>query len=261
MKQQIQHRLGIAHVRDAMARFVGGELSRDQVLEELRIGKTRLYELRGSFLAARAAGKACDWTPGVSGGDHAAPWPDEVHRFLRRVLSPDGEARRYSYAFAASEAGRLFGQTLDRAQVRRWAIDQGIKIAVPKPRPPAHARRWQRTNVVLSVDLEFIADSWVSNVASTGEAHIWFRNLPTNLSANLWANTTKQHITIHLPWSQRDVWREWVASGPSGHTFTFNKATKTLPDTIDGVGTWQSSVTQNVTWWKDLDAPTVLVVK
>ena len=147
MKEQILHRLGIAHVRDVMARFVGGDLSHDQVMEELRIGKTRLYELRGLFLAARAAGKADMWTPGVSGGNHATPWPEEVHRFLRRVLSPDGETKRYSYAFAASEAGRLFGLTLDRAQVRHWAIEQGIKIAVPKPRPPAHARRWQRSNI------------------------------------------------------------------------------------------------------------------
>lgn len=130
-----------------MAGFVSGKFSRDLAMEELQIGKTRLYELRGSFLAAKAAGKASEWTPGVSGGDRAEPWPDEVHRFLRRVLSPCGADKRYSYAFAASEAGRLFGQTLDRAQVRHWAIEHGIKIAVPKPRPPAHARRWQRTNI------------------------------------------------------------------------------------------------------------------
>lgn len=28
--------------------------------------------------------------------------------------------------------------------MRHWAIDHGIKIAVPKPRPLAHVRRWQR---------------------------------------------------------------------------------------------------------------------
>jgi len=56
-------------------------------------------------------------------------------------------------------------------------------------------------------------------------------------------------------------WREWVASGPSGHTFTFNKTTKTLPDTIDGVGTWQSGVTQNVTWWNDSDPRLVITIR
>jgi len=117
------------------------------------------------------------------------------------------------------------------------------------------------TNVVLSADLESIGDEWLFNVASTGSAHVWFRNLPANLSGSLWANTTKQHITIHLPWSQQEAWREWVASGPSGHTFTFNKQTKTLPDTIDGVGTWQVGITQNVTWWKDRDSYFIIVVR
>ena len=117
------------------------------------------------------------------------------------------------------------------------------------------------TNVVLSADLESIEGDWLYNVASTGEAHVWFRNLPTNLSGTLWSNTTKQHITIHLPWSQRDAWREWVASGPSGHTFTFNNTTKTLPENIDDVGTWKSSITQNVTWWKDSDSHFTITVR
>ena len=117
------------------------------------------------------------------------------------------------------------------------------------------------TNVVLSADLESISANWLYNVASTGEAHVWFRNLPANLPGNLWANTTKQHITIHLPWSQQDTWREWVASGPSGHTFTFNKATRTLPEHLNDVGTWQAGVTQNVTWWKDAEKPTLVLIK
>ena len=125
----------------------------------------------------------------------------------------------------------------------------------------AFSRCSNLTNVVLSADLESIASDWLYNVASTGSAHVWFRNLPGNLPGNLWANTTKQHITIHLPWSQQDAWREWVASGPSGHTFKFNNQTKALPDTIDGVGTWLSSVTQNVTWWKDRDPYFIIVVR
>lgn len=117
------------------------------------------------------------------------------------------------------------------------------------------------TNVVLSADLESISANWLYNVASTGEAHVWFRNLPANLPGNLWANTTKQHITIHLPWSQQEAWREWVASGPSGHTFTFNKATRTLPEHLNDVGTWQAGVTQNVTWWKDAEKPTLVLIR
>ncbi len=125
----------------------------------------------------------------------------------------------------------------------------------------AFSRCSNLTNIVLSADIESITGDWLYNVASTGEAHVWFRNLPPNLSGTLWSNTTKQHITIHLPWSQRDAWRAWVASGPSGHTFTFNKTTKTLPEKIDDVGTWSSSVLQNVTWWKDVDPHFMIFVR
>ena len=144
MKMQLSKRLGVAHVRDTVKQLVAGDIGFAQAMDELQVGKTRLYELKSSFLSARAAGAVDTWVPGTSGGDHAMPWPDEEQRFLRRVLSPCGEKRRYSYAFAASELGRLFGHSVDRGQVRHWAIDHGIKIAVPKPRPLAHVRRWQR---------------------------------------------------------------------------------------------------------------------
>lgn len=117
------------------------------------------------------------------------------------------------------------------------------------------------TNIVLSADIESLGDRWVKGTAAAGGGHIWFRNLPANLPSNLWTESLRQKITIHLPWSMESEWREWVASGPSGHTFTFNKTTKTLPDTIDGVGTWQAGVTQNVTWWKDTSPYFIIIVR
>ena len=144
MKQQIANRLGVAHVRDTIMQLVAGAVTQEQAMEDLQIGRTRLYELKASYLAARASGAGDKWEPGLSGGDHAEPWPDEEQRFLRRVLSPCGETKRYSYAFAASELGRRFGHEVDRGQVRHWAMENGIKVAVPGPRPPAHVRRWQR---------------------------------------------------------------------------------------------------------------------
>ena len=56
MKQQIANRLGAAHVRDTVMQFVDGSMTREQAMASLGVGKTRLYELRTSFLAARAAG-------------------------------------------------------------------------------------------------------------------------------------------------------------------------------------------------------------
>ena len=144
MKEQIANRLGVAHVRDTVKQFVAGSVTREQAMESLQIGQSRLYDLRTSYLAAKAAGDGETWEPGRSGGNHKPTWPDEEQRFLRRALSPCGESKRYSYAFAASELGRRFGHEVDRGQVRHWAMENGIKIAVPRPRPFAHVRRWQR---------------------------------------------------------------------------------------------------------------------
>ena len=144
MKEQIANRLGVAHVRDTVKQFVAGSVTREQAMESLQIGQSRLYDLRTSYLAAKAAGDGETWEPGRSGGNHKPTWPDEEQRFLRRALSPCGEAKRYSYAFAASDLGRRFGHEVDRGQVRHWAMENGIKVAVPGPRPPAHVRRWQR---------------------------------------------------------------------------------------------------------------------
>ena len=144
MKEQIANRLGVAHVRDTVKQFVAGSVTREQAMESLQIGQSRLYDLRTSYLAAKAAGDGETWEPGRSGGNHKPTWPDEEQRFLRRALSPCGESKRYSYAFAASELGRRFGHEVDRGQVRHWAMENGIKVAVPGPRPLAHVRRWQR---------------------------------------------------------------------------------------------------------------------
>ena len=144
MRKQIANRLGVAHVRDTVQQFVAGEIDRHQAMESLQIGKSQLYELRTSYLAAKAEGKGDEWSPGSSGGNHMPQWPEESQKFLRKVLRPTGDARRYSYAFAASEVGRLHDLFVDRSQVRHWAIEHGFQSPVRRPRPPAHVRRWQR---------------------------------------------------------------------------------------------------------------------
>ena len=147
MKQQISNRLGVAHVRDTMMQFVTGAITRQQAMESLQVGQSQLYSLRTSYLAARAQGRGDDWEPGSSGGNHMPTWPDEVQSFLRRALEPNGDVKRYSYAFAASEVGRRFGFPVDRSQVRHWAIAHTLQLADHRARPPAHVRRWQRKSV------------------------------------------------------------------------------------------------------------------
>ena len=144
MRRQIANRLGAAHIRDTVQQFVAGEIDRHQAMESLQIGKSQLYELRTSYLAAKAAGKGDEWVPGSSGGNHMPQWSEESQKFLRKVLCPGGDAKRYSYAFAASEVGRLHDLFVDRSQVRHWAIEHGLQSPARMPRSPAHVRRWQR---------------------------------------------------------------------------------------------------------------------
>ena len=147
MKMQMHNRLGVAHVRDTLGQFVVGTLSREQAMESLQIGHSRLYKLRASYLAARAAGAAVSWKPTGSGGNRKGEWSADEQAFLRRVLVPPAGAKPYSYAFAASELGRRFGHAVDRGQVRHWALGQGVRPVGSKPRPLAHVRRWQRQAV------------------------------------------------------------------------------------------------------------------
>lgn len=144
MKQQLVNRLGAAHIRDTVMQFVTGSVTRFQAMESLQISQSQLYALKTSYLMARAKGHGDDWTPGSSGGNHMPEWPGEVDAFLKSALGPAGDAKRYSYAFAASEVGRRFGMTIDRAQVRHWAIEHGLQLVDYRARPPAHVRRWQR---------------------------------------------------------------------------------------------------------------------
>ena len=147
MRKQIANRLGVAHVRDTVQQFVAGEIDRHQAMESLQIGKSQLYELRTSYLAAKAAGRGDEWAPGSSGGNHMPRWSEESQEFLRKVLRPGGDAKRYSYAFAASEVGRLHDLFVDRSQVRHWAIEHGLQAPARTPRAPAHVRRWQRKSI------------------------------------------------------------------------------------------------------------------
>lgn len=147
MKKQIINRLGVAHVRDTLDQLIDGKIDRFQAMDSLQVGKSQLYALKTSYLVAKAQGKNGEWTPGSSGGNHMPEWSDKAQKFLHKVLSPMGDAKRYSYAFAASEVGRLHNLYVDRSQVRHWALEHGIVSDIPKPRPPAHVRRWQRKAV------------------------------------------------------------------------------------------------------------------
>jgi len=155
MKRQVGTRLGLPHVHDVLKQVCEQRITVDQACESLGVAKTQLYELRSRYLRARAEGAVESWRPSVSGGNHAAAWDERVVKFLRAAI-PGG----YNYAFAASEADRLYGVGLARSQVRRWAIREGLCPAPRPPRLPAHLRRWQRQAVGELWQLDATPDHW-----------------------------------------------------------------------------------------------------
>jgi hypothetical protein len=112
--------------------------------EQLGVSPSRLYALSTEFMRARVHKKDCHWIPGSSGGDHALPWPQPVVELLRKRL---GSSPPCPYSFAASQALRLHHFKLDRAQVRRWALENQLAHPVPAKRVLAPVRRWQRARI------------------------------------------------------------------------------------------------------------------
>lgn len=121
-----------------------GKVSAQAAAEVLGLSRNRLYQLFSDYLAAYGPGMHRNWTPGVSGGDHAPVWPPAVTALLRKRLASDPPA---SYSFAASEALRVCGYRLDRAQVRRWAIANDLTHGKVPRRLRAPVRRWQRSQI------------------------------------------------------------------------------------------------------------------
>lgn len=162
------------------------------------------------------------------------------------VVSPPTLARIGTRAFRASKIETFTAAKEGLKSIGQYAFYQNYNL----------------TNIVLSADLESLTAGWVDSFGTAGvEQHIWFRNLPATLPSGLWSNTKTQNIMIHLPWSQQEAWREWVASGPTDHVFTFGGQTGRLPERMRDVGTWKAGVTQNVTWWKDSNPYFTIIIR
>jgi hypothetical protein len=160
--QQLLHRHAPSFIRHVLDAFRQRTVNAAEAAEQLGLSLSRFYALSTEFLRARAQKKESHWTPGISGGDHSAAWPQPVLDLLRKRLSCSPPC---PYSFAASEALRLHAFKLDRAQVRRWAIDNHLAHAVPAKRVLAPVRRWQRTR---------IGELWQLDASP----HRWFPSVP-----------------------------------------------------------------------------------
>ena len=155
MKQQISSRLGAPLIQDVLEQFKSRAITCEQACEALSVSRSRLYTLRADYLKAKCANGLETWRPGVSGGDHAPEWSEEVTAFLRNAMK-----HGYSYAFAASEADRLFQFQTARSQVRHWAIREHLTVTERPARLPAHTRRWQRSAIGELWQLDATPDYW-----------------------------------------------------------------------------------------------------
>ena len=142
--QQLSHRHASAFIRHVLNAFRQLKLTASAAASQLGLSRSRLYSLFADYLRALALRKGGVWTPAASGGNHASPWPQPVLDLLHKRLACTPPC---SYTFAASEAWRLHAFKLDRAQVRRWALQNNLAHRVPPKRIRAAVRRWQRTQI------------------------------------------------------------------------------------------------------------------
>ena len=143
-KVQLAHRCAAPLIRHVLSAFRAGEVKAQAAADKLELSRSRFYELYSDYLQACARHQQAAWKPSVSGGDHAADWPPEALALLRKRLGSKPPA---SYSFAASELFRLCQFKVDRAQVRRWAIENDLAHPKPAPRARAAIRRWQRHQI------------------------------------------------------------------------------------------------------------------
>ena len=115
-----------------------------QAADQLGLSRSRFYVLATDYLRACARKTEGTWIPRTSGGDHTPAWPAPGTALLKKRLAGTPPC---PYSFAASEALRLYSFKLDRAQVRRGAMENGCAHAMGPARTRAPVRRWQRTQI------------------------------------------------------------------------------------------------------------------
>jgi hypothetical protein len=142
-KGQLKHRCGAPLIKHILSEFRAGHLKAEVGCQELDLSRSRFYELYSDYLAAGFQ-RDQHWVPRSSGGNHAKLWPVEVRALLRERLSSRPPS---SYSFAASEVLRKYQFKLDRAQVRRWALQNRLAPPSRVSPLPVAVRRWQRSRI------------------------------------------------------------------------------------------------------------------
>ena len=151
-------RHGAGYIRHLMGKLRALTLTTRQVAKELGVTDRRIRQLYREYLRSCAEGKDSEWAPGKSGGYHGRVIPEAVAQLWHKMLDAKPPA---PYAFAASEALRLHQFSVDRATVRRWAVDEGCAHpGTSKPKTTAAVRRWQCAEVGALWQLDSTPHRW-----------------------------------------------------------------------------------------------------
>ena len=140
-----------------MASYREGSLSALSGAAELGVSRRRFYQLYATYLRAVAAGTAHLWQPGHSGGNRQQDIPPAVVALWRTLFTTQPPA---SYSFAASEALRREQFAVDRATVRRWALQQHLVRPARQPLTTASVRRWQCGQIGALWQLDVSPHAW-----------------------------------------------------------------------------------------------------
>ncbi len=154
--QQLGRRHGAGFVRHLMAQHRNGQITEKTGADELGITGRRFRQLFSSYLKACNEQREQTWQSGRSGGNRQATISEEVEALWKRLF---GTEEPSPYGFAASEAFRRFGFSVDRATVRRWAQRNGLAHSKPK-KPHAAFRRWQCQDVGALWQLDASPHRW-----------------------------------------------------------------------------------------------------
>jgi len=138
-KKQLGHRLPPQFVRRTLEDFNAGLLNADTACSQLRVGRTRLYQLRAAWLKEPDA-----YATGTSGGDHRGRWPAHVHAFLEDflpLLDPP------NFQLVCDELQRLHSFQRARSTVAAYCQAHLPHLVAKPPRKPRSYRRFRRARI------------------------------------------------------------------------------------------------------------------
>ena len=148
--QQLHHRHAPSFIRHGLDTFRQHKLSAVHAAAQLSLSPNRLYAMATAYNAARARKPAPLWTPGASGGDHAAAWPQPVLDLLKKRLACLPPC---PYSFAASEAlaGTPSNWIAPKSAAGPWKTNSPMPSPPKKSGPPGAAGNALKSTSITTV--------------------------------------------------------------------------------------------------------------